>query len=188
MPPPPFPPGQEFDVALRRFEGPIQLARRGLVLPGAPGVYVVASGDCVSHIGTSGNLRGRVGTLAGLGTHRGSAEVLCAAYCAKLAPVVWWFPLERACTTVLERELKTAYGEPPTPRERFAGCVNGFQLRDDLIAAAGKSSWEAGYIEAVFSIGEKLRLLFQPRFHPIWLEIGVPPGPWTELVGHEAGA
>ena len=146
MSPPPFPRGQELDATLREFEGPIVLARRGLILPGAPGVYVVASGDCVSHIGTSGNLRSRVGTLAGLGTHRGSAEVLCAAYCAQLAPVVWWLPLERARMTAFERELKAAYGEPPTPRERFAVCVNGIQLRDDLIAAAGENSWEAGYI------------------------------------------
>lgn len=33
---------------------------------------------------------GRVRTLAGLGTHRGSAEVLCAAWCTQKAPVVWW--------------------------------------------------------------------------------------------------
>jgi len=69
----------ELQAELDQFEGPIALARRGLVIPSSTGVYVVASGDCVSHIGTSGSLRGRVGQLAGLGTHRGSAEVLCAA-------------------------------------------------------------------------------------------------------------
>jgi hypothetical protein len=50
---------------------------------------------------------------------------------------------------------------------------------DDLVAAAGNDSWEAGYVEAVFTVGEKLRLLFQPRFGPIWAKIGVPPGPWS---------
>jgi hypothetical protein len=60
--------------------------------------------------------------------------------------------------------------------------VNGSQLRTDLIAAAGGDSWEAGFVEAVFEIGEKLRLLFHPRFHRLWHEIGVPPGPWEDLV------
>jgi hypothetical protein len=83
---------------------------------------------------------------------------------------------------LLERQLKTASGEPPTPRERFGSCVNGLQLRDDLIAAAGTASWEAGFVEAVFAVGEKLRLLFGPRFHRVWREIGVPPGPWEELI------
>src|SRR5438093_13782519 len=96
--------------------------------------------------------------------------------------MVWWRPLDRAHMTSLERQFKAASGEPPTPRERFGSCVNGLQLRDDLIAAAGDSSWEAGFIEAVFAIGEKLRLLFQPRLHCAWRKIGVPPGPWVELV------
>lgn len=179
---PPFARELQLEALLGEFSGPIELVRRGLVLPGVPGVYVVASDDCISHIGTSGSLRARVGQLAGLGTHRGSAEVLCAAYCTSLAPMVWWRPLERGHSAALERQLKSASGEPPIPREQFASCVNGLRLRDDLIAAAGESSWEAGFIEAVFAIGEKLRLLFQPRFHRAWRKIGVPPGPWSELV------
>lgn len=186
------PPLQVADDALRarlsEFQGPIPLASRGLTVPPSPGVYVVASGDCVSHIGTSGSLRGRLGQLAGLGTHRGSAEVLCAAYCTKAPPLVWWQPLVKEDTRALEQQLKLASGEPPTPREIFAPCVNGLQLRDDLIAAAGHDSWEAGYVEAVFAIGEKLRLLFAERFHPVWQEIGVPPGPWSELVPHTGKA
>jgi hypothetical protein len=46
------------------------------------------------------------------------------------------------------------------------------------VAAAGEDSWEAGYIEAVFAIGEKLNLLFQPRFQPVWEHLEMPPGPW----------
>jgi hypothetical protein len=180
--PPLYLAGDALQAALDQFEGPVALARRGLIMPASPGVYIVASGDCVSHIGTSGSLRGRVGQLAGLGTHRGSAEVLCAAYCTKLAPQVWWQSLDRGEIALLERQLKAASGEPPTPRERFSSCVNGLQLRDDLVAAAGVDSWEAGFVEAVFAIGEKLRLLFQPRFHRVWQEIGIPPGPWAELV------
>jgi hypothetical protein len=95
---------------------------------------------------------------------------------------VWWRPLERSETGPLERQLKAASGEPPTPRDRFSSCVNGLQLRDDLVAAAGAESWQAGFVEAVFAIGEKLRLLFQPRFHSVWREVGVPPGPWADLV------
>lgn len=164
------------------FEGPVPLAHRGLTLPPTPGVYVVASGTCVSHIGTSGSLRSRVGSLARLGTHRGSAEVLCGAYCTGETPHVWWLSLDKTSAGAFERTMKAAHGEPPVPRNLHVGCVNGGQLRDDLIAAAGADSWEAGYVEAVFAIGEKLRLLFQPRFHPIWRRVGVPPGPWAELV------
>jgi hypothetical protein len=172
----------ELQRTVDAFEGPVALASRGLVIPPTPGVYIVASGECVSHIGTSRSLRGRVGSLAALGTHRGSAEVLCAAYCAKAPPHVWWRPFDVGEMTMLERQLKTAAGEPPIPRDRFGSCVNGAQLRDELINAARRESWEAGYLEAVFAIGEKLRLLFAPRFHPAWQRIGVPPGPRQALV------
>ena len=170
----------ELKTSLAAFEGPHPLVRRGLPVPASAGVYVIASGRCVSHIGTSGKLRGRLGQLAGLGTHRGSAEVLCAAYCTGAAPQIWW--LQSDAARDLERRLKVESGEPPTPRTEFSGCVNGDKLRHDLIAAAGANSWEAGYLEAVFAIGEKLSLLFQPHFRRIWLEIGVPPGPWQDLV------
>ena len=163
---------------LESFSGPVELVRRGLMLPRAPGVYVVASGDCVAHIGTSGNLRSRVGTLAALGTHRGSTEVICAAYCTGEAPQVWWYPTEKLTALVLERDLKSVCGEPPIPRAAHAGCVNGGQLRDDLVAAAGADSWHAGYVEAVFTIGERLRLLFSPKFDEVWASVGVPPGSW----------
>ena len=164
------------------FEGPIALARRGLVAPPSPGVYVVASGDCVSHIGTSRSLRSRIASLAALGTHRGSAEVLCVAHCTRLPPRVWWRSVDASQMTLLERQLKAAAGEPPTPRAQFSSCVNGAQLRNDLVRASGHESWEAGYVEAVFEIGEKLRLLFSPRFHAAWREVGVPPGPWENLI------
>lgn len=168
---------QSDELAL--FAGPCDLATRGLPLPPSPGVYVVASGGCVSHIGTSGNLRSRVRSLAALGTHRGSAEVLCAAYCTGSAPKVWWYPTADAVSArVIESALKRDTGEPPTPRATFTGCVNGVRLRSALVAAAGQDSWHAGFVDAVFGIGEKLSLLFQPRFDDIWRSVGVPPGPW----------
>ena len=176
----PFPEIDDPVAELAFLEGPTPLVRRGLPLPAAAGLYVVASGDCVSHIGTSGNLRGRVRSLAALGTHRGSAEVLCAARCTKTAPAVWWYATEIATARVLERQLKLRYGEPPWPRERYAGCVNGQALRDDLVRAAGAESWEAGYVEAAFTIGEKLALLFRSRFAETWRRVGIPPGPWAE--------
>jgi hypothetical protein len=42
-----------------------------------------------------------------------------------------------------------------------------------------------GFAEAVFAIGEMLSLLFQPRFAPIWQQVGVPPGPWAALIQTE---
>lgn len=161
------------------FEGPVPLVRKGLALPTGPGIYLVACGDCLAHVGTSGNLRGRVRTLAALGTHRGSNEVLCAAYCTAQPPQVWWRATDLATARRMEPALKGHYGEPPVPREKYASCVNGLRLMDDLVAAAGNDSWEAGYVEAVFTIGENLTLLFKPRFGPIWANIGVPPGPWS---------
>lgn len=137
-------------------------------------------GDCLAHVGTSGGIAGRVRTLANLGTHRGSAEVLCAAFCTAEAPVVWW---EEQATVIAAREreraFKAHYGEPPQPRPGYERCVNGAELLGAIIAATGPDSWEAGFAEGVFMIGEKLNLLFQPRFEPIWRRVGVPPGPWA---------
>ena len=117
--------------------------------------------------------------MASLGTHRGSAEVICAAYCTGRPPRVWWHTADDAAAArEIERTLKREYGEPPIPRDEFAACVNGERLRSDLVAAAGPSSWQAGYAEAVFAIGEKLKLLFQPQFDEVWRRVGVPPGPW----------
>lgn len=108
---------------LEGFDGPCDLASRGLPIPTAPGVYVVASGDCVSHVGTSGNVRRRVRSLAVLGTHRGSAEVICAAYCTGVGPRVWWQPAADAVAArVVERGLKARLGEPPAPRESHTGA------------------------------------------------------------------
>lgn len=168
----------------RALSGPTLLARRRLPIPPRPGVYVVASGDCISHIGISGSLRARVATLAALGTHRGSAEVLCAAYCTRAAPCVWWHETaSRADALAHEAELKALVGEPPVPRDVYAECVNGSQLIRDIVDAAGPDTWEAGFAEATFAIGEKLALLFVPRFAHVWSRIGAPPGPWTERLG-----
>jgi hypothetical protein len=176
----PFPEIEDPVAEVALLEGPTPLVRRGLAVPTSPGLYVVASGDCVSHIGTSSGLRGRVRSLAALGTHRGSAEVLCAAYRTNAAPRVWWHESDVASARVLEGALKQRYGEPPWPRERYADCVNGRSLRCALVEAAGAESWEAGYVEAAFEIGEKLSLLFARRFDGVWAEVGIPPGPWAE--------
>ena len=84
-----------------------------------------------------------------------------------------------ADAVVLERALK-GFGEPPQPRDRFESCVNGQGSRHALVAAARADSWEAGYIEAVFDVGEQLQRLFVPRFIPLWQAVGTPPGPWPK--------
>jgi hypothetical protein len=168
------------------LNGPVPLALRGMGLPARPGLYVVTCGDCMPHVGTSGSVSGRVRTLAALGTHRGSAEVLCAAFCTHEAPMVWWEEQPDTATARLrERAFKAHYGEPPQPRHTYAGCVNGTALLDRITAAAGRDSWEAGFADAVFKIGEKLGLLFQPRFTAVWDQVGVPPGPWAGLLRPE---
>lgn len=164
----------------RTLNGPLPLATKGMGLPSKSGLYVITCGDCMPHVGTSTSLSGRVRTLAALGTHRGSAEVLCAAWCTKEAPVVWWEELPTiAIARERERAFKQHYGEPPQPRSEYETCVNGKALLARLIDVAGQASWEAGYAEAVFTIGEKLRLVFVPRFANVWRAVGVPPGPWS---------
>jgi hypothetical protein len=179
--PPDGPAAWELD--LTGFTDAVPLRRTGQGAPACPGVYVIAAGDCVPHIGTSGNLQNRIRTLAALGNHRGSAEVLCAAHCTQQAPTVRWHetataPDARAIESALKR-----VGEPPQPRVRFQGCVNGTALRHALVEAAGQSSWEAGYIDALFEVGEQLHRLFVPRFHPLWERVGWPPGPWDPASG-----
>ncbi len=165
------------------FDGPVALVSRGLPLPTTPGVYAITCGDCIAHIGTSRSLRARVATLARLGTHRGSSEVLCAASCTGQEPLVWWRGCpDEASARILESALKRHHGEPPVPRERYADCVNGRRLMERLIQAAGPDSWEAGYVQAAFTIGEKLSLLFAPRMLPLWEHVGCPPGPWAAWV------
>jgi hypothetical protein len=158
-------------------------------LPKSPGVYIVQSGDCVSHIGSTGTLAARVYTLASLGTHRASAKVLCAAYCTGEAPLVWWQLSESAAAAAArEKSLKMEFGEPPLPGSEYASCVSGARLLSAVLKAAGDESWHAGYAEATFRIGEKLSLLFTERFEPIWNEIGKPPGPWNPAKGRVTDA
>lgn len=170
----------------RTLNGPVPLAVKGMGLPARPGLYVITCGDCMPHVGTSGRLSGRVRMLAALRTHRGSAEVLCAAFCTGEAPLVWWEEQPDAKTArERERAFKRHYGEPPQPRPDHQACVNGEVLLGRIVEAAGPDSWEAGFAEAVFAIGEMLSLLFQPRFAPIWQQVGVPRGPWAALIQAE---
>ncbi len=168
-----------YALDLAGFTDPIPLVRRQQGAPPRPGSYVITCGECVPHIGTSGNIQARVRTLASLGNHRGSAEVLCAAYCTAEQPMVRWIETDSAAEArVIEQALKSS-GEPPQPRLQFGECVNGRALRSALVAAASSASWEAGYIEALFDVGEQLRRLEQPRFATIWQRVGWPPGPWV---------
>jgi hypothetical protein len=161
------------------LRGPVPLASRGMGLPSSPGLYLVTCGGCLSHVGTSGKIASRVRTLASLGTHRGSAEVLCAAYCTGEAPLVWWEELPSSIAArERERDFKQHYGEPPQPRSEFGQCTNGAELLKHVVLAAGPDTWEAGFADAVFRIGEKLSLLFEPRFAEVWKRLGSPPGPW----------
>lgn len=163
---------------LDHFTQAVPLVRRQQRAPSRPGAYVISCGDCIPHIGTSKSIQGRIRTLASLGNHRGSAEVLCAAFCTGKPPMVRWIETSSDVEArVIEQQLKAA-GEPPQPRERFAGCVNGGGIRAALVEAAGPTSWEAGYIEALFDVGEQLRRLLEPRFAPVWERVGWPPGPW----------
>lgn len=172
-------PSAGYHLDLTGFTAPVPLRRTGQGAPARPGVYVISAGTCVPHIGTSGNLQNRIRTLAALGNHRGSVEVLCAAHCAGLAPMVRWHETSTAADArVIESSFK-ALGEPPQPRDQFAGCVNGEALRRALVEAAGPSTWEAGYIDALFEVGEQLHRIFVPRFHDLWTRVGWPPGPWA---------
>lgn len=165
------------------LKGPVALMTKGMGLPSKPGLYIVTCGDCMPHVGTSGNLSRRARILANLGAHRGSAEVLCAAFCTKEAPLVWWESHSSAAKArEREREFKSYYGEPPQPRASHWGCVDGAKLLADMLRVAGRDSWEAGFASAVFRIGRDLRVLFEPRFAPIWNQIGCPPGPWASLL------
>lgn len=158
--------------------GPMPLASKAMRLPKTPAFYFVTCGGCLAHIGTSKNLANRVRTLATLGHHRGSDEVLCAAFCSGQPPHIWWI----ACNTEeearrREAEFKSFYGEPPVPAATYASCKHGRGVRDALLSTVNRDSWEAGYIEAVFAIGERLDLLFKPRFDPLWSKLNRPPGP-----------
>lgn len=165
-------------LALDGFSDPVPLVRRKQLAPKRPGVYVISCGECTPHIGTSKTIQSRIYTLASLGNHRGSAEVLCAAHCTGEPPMVRWIETVGVSEArEIERQLK-ADGEPPQPRTRFDGCVNGNRLRAALVEAAGPASWEAGYIAALFEVGEQLRRLLVPRFLPVWEQVGWPPGPW----------
>lgn len=175
-----FAPDGPDTAALR---GPVLLTSKGLPVPDRPGVYLITCGDCLAHVGTSKGLAGRLGTLARLGHHRGSTEVLCAAFCTRQPPLVWWEPhpsVEAARNR--EATFKRHYGEPPSPPEKYADCKNGKKLLAALLEAAGEGTWAAGYIEAVFTVGERLDLVFTSRFDTFWNHVGKPPGPWASTV------
>lgn len=162
-----------------KLQGPKPLVLHNMNLRAEPGVYVVSSGECISHIGSSGRLGDRVRTLAHLGTHRGSARVMCGAFCTGEAPQVWWsYTKSVARARGIEADLKL---ERET---KFFGaylqCEDGDALRTALIEAVGPDSWSAGYIEAIFSIGEHLAFLDRQELAEAWDAVGIPPGPWAE--------
>jgi hypothetical protein len=150
-------------------------------IPASSGYYIIRCKESISHIGTSSNLRKRVRELISLGHHRGSDEVLCVAYCTKTVPEISFVKTNTPKEArVYESKFKRTYGEPPYPREGNEMCVKGRKLRDDLIRTAGPNNKDAGYIEAVFDIGEDFhRIVCNPRFDYLWQRLGgKPPGPW----------
>ncbi len=161
------------------IRGPVPLISKGLAVPPESGLYIVTSSDCLSHVGISTNIRERVRKLATLSEHRGSNEVLCAAFCTDSPPEVRWEESHIDMARSRENEFKDYYGEPPSPDRYRESCRNGHTLLETLTKAAGSDSWQAGYIEAVFAIGEKLSLLLSAnRFRSVWNDVGIPPGPW----------
>jgi hypothetical protein len=172
-------PDAEWALDLAGFSTAVPLRRTAQGAPSRPGVYVISTGGCVPHIGTSSSLQNRIRTLASLGNHRGSAEVLCAAHCTREAPTVRWRETPTAADARLIESALKRQGEPPQPRSEFRDCVNGTALRRALVEAAGAASWEAGYVDALFEVGEQLQRLFAPRFHRLWEHVGWPPGPWV---------
>jgi len=162
-----------------KLHGPKPLALRAMGLRAEPAVYVVSSGDCISYVGSSGRLADRVRTLAHLGTHRGSARVLCAAHCTGEAPQVWWsYTKSVARARGLEADLRL---ERETKFfANYVQCEDGDALRSALLEAAGTDQWSAGYIEAIFTIKEHLAYLNRRELAAVWNTVGVPPGPWAE--------
>ena len=170
------------------LQGPVALGDQRL--PGHSfGSYIISVGPVVAAIGAGGSRTGafasRVRSLAVLGHHRASRRVLCAAFCYQAPPVVWWRLAERDGELKVEAELKGLIGDPA---KTLAGCHRADPLRRALVEAAGADSWEAGFIEAVLEIGERLELLFQPRFAHVWRTVGIPPGPWAARYGAEGGS
>lgn len=166
-----------------RLEGPVPLGDQRLPSRSF-GSYVISVGPVVAAIGAGGSRTGafapRVRSLAVLGNHRASRRVLCAAFCQQAPPLVWWRLAERDGELLLEAELKRVIGDPV---KTLAACHRAEPLKRALVEAAGADTWEAGYVEAVLEIGERLDLLFQPRFQNLWRTVGIPPGPWAGRYG-----
>jgi hypothetical protein len=162
-----------------RLEGPVALGEQRLPA-GSFGSYVVSVGPVVAAIGAGGSRTGafasRVRSLAVLGNHRASRRVLCAAFCQQAPPLLWWRLAERNGELTLESELKSVIGDPA---KTLPACHRAEPLKRALVEAAGEDTWEAGYVEAVLEIGERLELLFQPRLADLWRTVGIPPGPWA---------
>lgn len=171
----------------KRFLASLSPSRPGISIresksiPNEPGVYVISSGDCISHIGEGGHMRDRVETLRRLGTHRGSDEVLCAAHCTHESPVVHWELVSGDRRKRLDREgeLESMIGEPPSPQPEFRNCIHGRKLCEQLLQNC--TGWQQGYIKATFEIGEQLAHLFHPKFDRVWRKVGKPPG-WEDFI------
>ena len=150
-------------------------------IPESPGMYIVNSGNCISHIGQGGNIRNRTGALRRLGTHRGSDEVLCGAYCTGKSPMLHWVVMEGSeekARRGKEIEMEKLFGSPPTPRPEFEKCVHGKRLCDVLIQ--NSKGWQRGYILASFEIGEQMGHIFHSSFDKTWSRVGKPAG-WDDF-------
>jgi hypothetical protein len=122
----------------RTLNGPVPLAVKGMGLPAKPGLYVITCGGCMPHVGTSGRLSGRVRMLAALRTHRGSAEVLCAAFCTRAAPLVWW---EEQPDATAARERERAFKTPLRRTAAAAPQLPGVRERRGAVWSNRRSRW-----------------------------------------------
>jgi hypothetical protein len=78
----------------------------------------------------------------------------------------------------IEAELKADYD-----RQFFGDrleCDLGGALRTALVDAVGPDTWAAGYVDALFEIGEHLAYLSREELAGAWRTIGIPPGPWAD--------
>jgi hypothetical protein len=105
--------------------------------------------------------------------------VLCVAHCTGIAPQVWWsYTKSVTRARALEAELKADYDR------QFLGarleCDLGGALRAALVDAVGPDTWPAGYVDALFAVGEHLAYLARPELAAAWQTVGIPPGPWAD--------
>ena len=106
--------------------------------------------------------------------------MLCAAHCTGEAPQVWWSytrSITRARAIEAELQLRTTTASSSAPT---SSAISAGRCAARSSSAVGRDTWCAGYIDAIFTIGEHLAYLARPELAAAWEAVGVPPGPWEE--------